>query len=162
MHKHWYSLDEVTYCFSRSSIKFLGHMGWKISDLNQVWVRSEFEVGHQSPLSNPSDLPYLFSLLCHFCEAPFLLVKHTVTWISWNWHSILLLISLWGHWIQEKAKFNTHVKPLIKAVSKFVVLTSFNNWCLIISLVPNHEWYIFTKLCFLLISIWKIIHFELV
>ena len=53
-----------------------------------------------SRLSNPSDLPCLFSckmikqnqlenhlvLLCHFCEAPVLLVKHTVTWISWNWH----------------------------------------------------------------------------
>ena len=27
MHKDGYSLDEVRYCFSRSSIKFLGHMG---------------------------------------------------------------------------------------------------------------------------------------
>ena len=65
------------------SVLLLCHMGWKINDLN------------------PSDLPCLFSckmikqnqlenhlvLLCHFCEAHFLLVKHTVTWISWNWHS---------------------------------------------------------------------------
>ena len=81
----------------RSSIKFLGHMGWKISDLNKVWIR----LLGWSQLSIPSDLPCLFSckmikqkqlenhlvLLCHFCEAPFLLVKHTVTWITWNWHS---------------------------------------------------------------------------
>ena len=26
-------------------------------------------------------------LLCHFCKSPFLLVKHTVTWITWNWYS---------------------------------------------------------------------------
>ena len=101
MHKDWYSLDEVPYCFSRSSIKFLGHMGWKISDLNQVWVR----LLCWSQLSNPSDLPYYFHakwlnkiklekhlvLSCHFCEAPFLLVKHTVTWISWNWHSYIVV-----------------------------------------------------------------------
>ena len=97
MHKDWYSLDEVVYYFSRSSIKCLGHMGWKISDLNQVWVRL---IGW-SQLSNPLHLPCLFSckmikqnqlenhlvLLCHFCEALFLLLKHTVTWITWNWHS---------------------------------------------------------------------------
>ena len=101
MHKKWYSLDEVPYCFSRSSIKCFGHMGSKISDFNQVWVR----LLGWSQLSNPSDSPCLFSckmikqnqlenhlvLLCHFCEAPFLLMKHTVTWISWNWHSYIVV-----------------------------------------------------------------------
>ena len=94
-HKDGYSLDEVPYCFSRSFIKFLGYMGCKISDLNKVWIR----LLGWSQLSNPSNLPCLFSckmikqnqlenhlvFLCHFCEAPFLLVKHTVTWITWNW-----------------------------------------------------------------------------
>ena len=28
---------------------------------------------------------------CHFCEAPFLLMKHTVTWISWNRHSYIVV-----------------------------------------------------------------------
>ena len=88
MHKDGYSLDELPYRFSRSSIKFLGNMGWKISDLNKVWIR----LLGWSQLSNPSDLPCLFSckmikqnqlenhlvLLCHFCEAPFLLsLVHT-------------------------------------------------------------------------------------
>ena len=110
-------------CFSRSSIKFLGHMGWKISDLNKVWIR----LLGWSQLSNPSDLPCLFSckmikqnqlenhlvFSCHFCEAPFLLVKHTCDLDYLKLTQLLLLISLWGHWIQEIAKFNTHVKPLI-------------------------------------------------
>ena len=127
MHKDGYSLDEVTYCISGSSIKFLGHMGWKISDLNQVWIR----LLSWSQLSNPSDLPCLFSckimkqnqledhlvLLCNFCEAPFLLVKPTVTWITWNWHSCCCWFHYGGLWIQEIAVFNIHVKPLIKAVS---------------------------------------------
>ena len=175
MHKDWYSLDEVPYCFLRSSIKFLGHMGWKISDLNQVWVR----LLGWSQLSNPSDLPYLFSckmikqnqlenhlvLLCHSCEAPFLLVKHTVTWISWNWHSYIVVDFIGGHWIQEIAKFNIHVKPLIKAVliiqSLWFCFLSITD--VLLSLVPNHEWYdIFQKLYFLLISTRKINHFELV
>ena len=36
----WSSIDEVPYCFSRSSIKFQCHTGWKIDDLNAIWVWS--------------------------------------------------------------------------------------------------------------------------
>ena len=37
MHKAWRSVEEVPYCFSRSSIKFHGHTGGKIDDLNPDW-----------------------------------------------------------------------------------------------------------------------------
>ena len=36
MHKAWCRTEEVPYCFSRSSIKFEGHMNWKIDDLNPI------------------------------------------------------------------------------------------------------------------------------
>ena len=36
MHKAWYSTEEVSYCFSRSSITFEGHMDRKIDDLNPI------------------------------------------------------------------------------------------------------------------------------
>ena len=39
MHKAWCSIEEVPYYSSRSSIKFQGHTGWKIYDLNPIWVR---------------------------------------------------------------------------------------------------------------------------
>ena len=39
MHKAWCGIEEVPYCFSKSSIKFQGHTGWKIDNLNPVWVR---------------------------------------------------------------------------------------------------------------------------
>ena len=29
----------MPYCFSRPSVKFQGHTGWKINDLNPIWVR---------------------------------------------------------------------------------------------------------------------------
>ena len=47
----------MPYCISGSSIKFQGHMGWKIDDLNPVWVR----LLGRSQLSNPSDLPCYYS-----------------------------------------------------------------------------------------------------
>ena len=53
MHKAWRSREEVPYCFPRSSIKFQGHTGWKINELNPIWVR----LLGRSQLSNPSDLP---------------------------------------------------------------------------------------------------------
>ena len=36
MHKAWHSTEEVPYCFSRSSIKFEGHIDRKIDDLNPI------------------------------------------------------------------------------------------------------------------------------
>ena len=37
MRKAWGSIEEVPYCFSRSSIKFHGHTSGKIDDLNPIW-----------------------------------------------------------------------------------------------------------------------------
>ena len=49
MRNVWRSIEEVTYCFSRSSIKFQGHTGWKIHDLNQFFLirllgQSQYEI----------------------------------------------------------------------------------------------------------------------
>ena len=54
-HKAWCTIEEVPYHFSRSSIKFQGHTGWKIYDLNPIWVR----LLGRLQLSNRSDLPCL-------------------------------------------------------------------------------------------------------
>ena len=53
MHKAWHSIENVPYCFPRSFAKFQGHEGWKIDDLNSIWVILLV----QSQLSNPSDSP---------------------------------------------------------------------------------------------------------
>ena len=34
----WCSIEEVPYYFSRSSIKFQGHTGWKVHGLDQIWA----------------------------------------------------------------------------------------------------------------------------
>ena len=38
MHKAWRDVKEAPYNFSRSFIKFQGHTGWKIDNLNPIWV----------------------------------------------------------------------------------------------------------------------------
>ena len=38
MHKAWCCLEEVPYCFSRSSAKFVGHTGQKIADFDRNWA----------------------------------------------------------------------------------------------------------------------------
>ena len=53
IHKALNRIEEVPYFFSRSSVKFQGNTGWKIDDLNPIWVR----LLGRSQLSNPSDLP---------------------------------------------------------------------------------------------------------
>ena len=58
MQKAWCDVD-VYYNSFRSSIKFEGHMGWKICDLNPILVR----LLGLSQLSNPSDLLILTKYL---------------------------------------------------------------------------------------------------
>ena len=48
----WCNIEQVPYYFSRSSIKFQSHTGWKIDGLDQIWAR----LLGRSQLSNPSDL----------------------------------------------------------------------------------------------------------
>ena len=58
MHKAWCSIEEVPYCFPRSSIKFQGHTGRKIDDLDKIWAR----LLGRSQLPNPSDLPCCYAI----------------------------------------------------------------------------------------------------
>ena len=47
------ALKRWPFIFFRSSIKFQGHTGWKVDDLNPIWIR----LLGRSQLWNPSDLP---------------------------------------------------------------------------------------------------------
>ena len=65
MHKAWCSIEELPYCFPRPSIRFQGHKGQKIDDLDQIWAR----LLGRSQLSNPSDLP------CWLCSHHRIIMK---------------------------------------------------------------------------------------
>ena len=71
----------MRYCFWGSSIKFRGHRGWKIDDLNPNRVR----LLGRSQLSNPSDLPCYHQHLYY----ALLLVRN-----RWNWHDDVIK---WKH-----------------------------------------------------------------
>ena len=75
--------------FFWSSIKFQGHTGWKMDDLNRIWVR----LLGWSQLSNPSDLPG--SLTSHKILRPWKNIFHWLFldhWLSCQDHG-------WGHMI---------------------------------------------------------------
>ena len=38
MHKAWSRIEEVRYCFSRSSVKFQGHTALKIVEFDPIWA----------------------------------------------------------------------------------------------------------------------------
>ena len=70
MHKAWSSIEEVPYCFSRSSVKFQGHKALKIVDLDPNWVfpdctnQLEFTDGYEMmhrARSSIIEVPYCFS-----------------------------------------------------------------------------------------------------
>ena len=51
MHKAWNSIVEVPYCFSRSSVKFQGHMALKIVEFDPNWAFPDCNSSLNSPMA---------------------------------------------------------------------------------------------------------------
>ena len=51
MHRAWSSIEEVPYCFSRSSIKFQGHIALKIVDFDPNWAFPDCNSSLNSPMA---------------------------------------------------------------------------------------------------------------
>ena len=51
MHKAWSSIKEVPYCFSRSSIKFQGHIALKIVEFDSNWAFPDCNSSLNSPMA---------------------------------------------------------------------------------------------------------------
>ena len=51
MHKAWSSVEEVPYCFSRSSIKFQGHIALKIVEFDSNWAFPDCNSSLNSPMA---------------------------------------------------------------------------------------------------------------
>ena len=88
-------------CFSGSSIKFQGHTGWKIDDLNPIWVG----LLGRSQLSNPSDLPCCktynkYTWMCKYYHAYLQGYEIFVTYLvkcSVLEKILHIMIRLWAH-----------------------------------------------------------------
>ena len=51
MHKAWSSIEEVPYCFSRSSVKFQGHIALKIFEFDPNWAFPDCNSSLNSPMA---------------------------------------------------------------------------------------------------------------
>ena len=51
MHKAWSSIEEVPYCFSRSSVKFQGHTALKIAKFDPNWAFPDSNSSLNSPMA---------------------------------------------------------------------------------------------------------------
>ena len=51
MHKAWSRIEEVPYCFSRSSIKFQGHTALKIVEFDPNWAFPDCNSSLNSPMA---------------------------------------------------------------------------------------------------------------
>ena len=129
MQKAWCSIEEVLYYFSWPSIKFQGHTGWKIDNLNRIRVR----LLGWSQLSNPSDLPCL-AWISENCCFQFIRWQVNVKW----WWNIWCLIS-----------YDQFFCKIILWFQDFSLLS----WNLIKSYFPFHSAVRNEKFCYSLLSI---------
>ena len=51
LHKAWSTMEEVPYCFSRSSVKFQGHVALKIVEFDPNWVFPDCNSSLKSPMA---------------------------------------------------------------------------------------------------------------
>ena len=51
MHKAWSSIEEVPYCFSRSSVKFQGHTALKIVEFDPNWAFPDSNSSFNTPMA---------------------------------------------------------------------------------------------------------------
>ena len=51
MHKAWSGIEEVPYCFSRSSIKFQGHTAKKMVEFDPNWAFPDCNSSLNSPMA---------------------------------------------------------------------------------------------------------------
>ena len=51
MHKAWSSMEEVSYCFWRSSVKFQGHITLKIVEFDSNWAFPDCNSSLNSPMA---------------------------------------------------------------------------------------------------------------
>ena len=51
MHKAWSSIEEVPYCFSRSSVEFQGHTALKIVEFDSNWAFPDCNSSLNSPMA---------------------------------------------------------------------------------------------------------------
>ena len=51
MHKAWSSIEELPYCFSRSSVKFQGHIALKIVEFDPNWAFPDCNSSLNSPMA---------------------------------------------------------------------------------------------------------------
>ena len=51
IHKAWSSIEEVPYCFSRSSVKFQGHIALKIVEFDSNWASPDCNSSLNSPMA---------------------------------------------------------------------------------------------------------------
>ena len=51
MHKSWRNIEEVPYCFSRSSVKFQGHTRQNIADFDLNWAFSDCNLSMNLPMA---------------------------------------------------------------------------------------------------------------
>ena len=75
MHKAWYSTEDVPYCFSKTSIKFQGHMDQKFDDLNPILSKITTLVAAIKSLRSAWNLAAekstLVQLMVWWCQASF-------------------------------------------------------------------------------------------
>ena len=134
IHKAWSSIEEVPYCFSRSSVKFQGHTGqknrrfWPKFGVSGLYFHFELVDGNEmkhKAWSSWKDVPYCFSrssvkFWCHMGQKTPILtqIEHFRTvnpvWIhQWLWKAWHSIEEVPYCFLRSSIKFPSHTGPKI-------------------------------------------------
>ena len=114
MHKAWSSIEEVPYCFPRSSIKFQGHTGQNITDFDQNWAFPDYR-----PVAAFKSLRFALLVILGTNDS------HnsglgSIHELNWNWYSIQFRMNWIGIELNDlELELNWNWKPELIGIDQF-------------------------------------------
>ena len=131
LHKAWSSIEEVPYCFLRSSVKFQGHTALKIIKFDPNWVFPDCN----SSLNSPMAMKCCTKLETAKERCPIVFQGHPSNFKVTRYKTSLILTQI-GHFPTVGRSQLSNPSDLPCLCKNDVIITSFAGWVSFL----QHRW----------------------
>ena len=111
LHKAWSSIEEVPYCFARSSVKFQGHTAKKIVDFDPNWVFPDCNWN----LKSPNGYEMMHKAWSSIEEVPYCFAR---SFVKFQGHTTLKIIEFDPNWAFPDSNSSLNAPMAMKCCTK--------------------------------------------
>ena len=111
LHKAWSSIEEVPYCFLRSSVKFQGRKALKIVDFDPNWAFPDCNLNFNSPMVTK----WCTKLGSRIEEVPFCFSR---SYVKLQGHTALKIVEFYPNWAFPDCNSSLNSRMAMKCCTK--------------------------------------------